>query len=59
LREMDGADAQKAKLPIRGRPKRRTTSCRFIYNRASALNRHRYEAKGKQLGYAVLSALLP
>jgi hypothetical protein len=56
---MDGADAQKAKLPIRGRPKRRTTSCRFIYNKASALNRHRYEAKEKQLGYAVLSALLP
>jgi putative transposase len=34
-------------------------SCRFVYNRALALNVERYEKKEKRLGYAGLCALLP
>jgi putative transposase len=34
-------------------------SCRFVYNKALALNQQCYEAKEKRLGYADLSALLP
>ncbi len=34
-------------------------SCRFIYNKALALNIERYEKKEKRLGYARLCALLP
>lgn len=34
-------------------------SCRFIYNKALALNVERYETKQKRLGYAGLCALLP
>ena len=34
-------------------------SCRFVYNKALALNVARYENKEKRLGYAGLCALLP
>jgi transposase len=34
-------------------------SCRFVYNKALALNKERYEKKEKRLGYAGLCALLP
>ena len=34
-------------------------SCRFVYNKALALNVERYEKKQKRLGYAGLCALLP
>ena len=34
-------------------------SCRFVYNKALALNQQRYENKEKRLGYAGLCALLP
>jgi putative transposase len=34
-------------------------SCRFVYNKALALNVERYEKKKKRLGYAGLCALLP
>ena len=34
-------------------------SCRFVYNKALALNLERYEKKEKRLGYAGLCALLP
>ena len=34
-------------------------SCRFVYNKALALNIERYEKKEKRLGYAGLCALLP
>ncbi len=34
-------------------------SCRFVYNKAFALNVERYEKKEKRLGYAGLCALLP
>ena len=34
-------------------------SCRFVYNKALALNVERYEKKEKRLGYAGLCALLP
>ena len=34
-------------------------SCRFVYNKAWALNQQRYDAKDKRLGYAGLCALLP
>ena len=34
-------------------------SCRFVYNKALALNRERYEKKEQRLGYAKLCALLP
>ena len=34
-------------------------SCRFVYNKALALNKQRYENKGKRLGYAGMCALLP
>ena len=34
-------------------------SCRFVYNKALALNQQRYEAKEKRLGYAGLCTLLP
>ena len=34
-------------------------SCRFVYNKALALNAERYEKKKKRLGYAGLCALLP
>jgi hypothetical protein len=33
--------------------------CRFVYNKALALNVERYEKKEKRLGYAGLCALLP
>ena len=33
--------------------------CRFVYNKALALNTDRYEKKEKRLGYAKLCALLP
>lgn len=36
-----------------------TGSCRFVYNKALALNIERYEKKEKRLGYAGLCALLP
>jgi putative transposase len=34
-------------------------SCRFVYNKALALNRERYEKKEQLLGYAELCALPP
>ena len=34
-------------------------SCRFVYNKALALNKQRYENKEKRLGYAGMCALLP
>src|SRR5947208_15469140 len=34
-------------------------SCRFVYNKALALNTERYNQKEKHLGYAGLCALLP
>jgi putative transposase len=34
-------------------------SCRFVYNKALALNIERYEKKDRRLGYAKLCALLP
>ena len=34
-------------------------SCRFVYNKALALNTTRYNKKEKRLGYAGLGALLP
>ncbi len=34
-------------------------SCRFVYNKALALNTERYKKKEKRLGYAKLCALLP
>jgi len=34
-------------------------SCRFVYNKALALNKLRYENKEKRLGYAGVCALLP
>jgi putative transposase len=34
-------------------------SCRFVYNKALALNSERYEKKEQRLGYAKLCALLP
>src|SRR5690348_9153955 len=34
-------------------------ACRFVYNKALALNNERYVKKEKRLGYAALSALLP
>src|SRR5437764_14753378 len=34
-------------------------ACRFVYNKALALNKERYEEKAKRLGYAGLCALLP
>jgi putative transposase len=34
-------------------------SCRFVYNKALAINIARYERKEKRLGYAGLCALLP
>ena len=34
-------------------------SCRFVYNKALALNTERYNQKEKRLGYAGLCALLP
>ena len=34
-------------------------SCRFVYNKALAINTQRYERKEKRLGYAELCALLP
>ena len=34
-------------------------SCRFVYNKALALNKQRYENKEKRLGYAGVCALLP
>jgi putative transposase len=34
-------------------------SCRFVYNKALALNTERYLKKEKRLGYAALCALLP
>jgi len=34
-------------------------SCRFVYNKALALNLERYQKKEKRLGYAGLCALLP
>ena len=34
-------------------------ACRFVYNKALALNKERYEKKEKRLGYAGLCALLP
>jgi putative transposase len=34
-------------------------SCRFVYNKALALNVERYDKKEKRLGYAGLYALLP
>src|SRR6202040_3998096 len=34
-------------------------SCRFVYNKALAINTQRYERKEKRLGYASLCALLP
>jgi putative transposase len=34
-------------------------SCRFVYNKALALNLERYEKKEQRLGYAELCALLP
>jgi len=34
-------------------------SCRFVYNKALALNTDRYKKKEKRLGYAKLCALLP
>jgi putative transposase len=34
-------------------------SCRFVYNKALALNLERYEKKEQRLGYAQLCALLP
>ena len=34
-------------------------SCRFVYNKALALNLERYEKKEQRLGYAKLCALLP
>ena len=34
-------------------------SCRFVYNKALALNTERYHKKEKRLGYAVLCARLP
>src|SRR6266446_1724486 len=34
-------------------------SCRFVYNKALALNTERYNQKEKHLGYARLCALLP
>jgi len=34
-------------------------SCRFVYNKALALNIERYEKKDQCLGYAKLCALLP
>jgi putative transposase len=34
-------------------------SCRFVYNKALAINTQRYEQKEKRLGYAELCALLP
>jgi len=34
-------------------------SCRFVYNKALALNTERYNQKEKRLGYARLCALLP
>ena len=34
-------------------------SCRFVYNKALAINKERYEKKEKRLGYAELCALLP
>ena len=33
-------------------------ACRFVYNKALALNKERYEKKEKRLGYAGLCALL-
>src|SRR5215472_9480831 len=34
-------------------------ACRFVYNKALALDKEQYEKKEKRLGYAGLSALLP
>jgi putative transposase len=34
-------------------------SCRFVYNKALALNKQRYDNKEKRLGYAGVCALLP
>jgi len=34
-------------------------SCRFVYNKALALNTERYQKKEKRLGYPKLCALLP
>jgi putative transposase len=34
-------------------------SCRFVYNKALAINTERYEKKERRLGYAELCALLP
>src|SRR5215469_9447288 len=34
-------------------------ACRFVYNKALALKKERYEKKEKRLGYAGLCALLP
>jgi transposase len=34
-------------------------SCRFVYNKALAINTQRYEKKEKRLGYTELCALLP
>jgi len=34
-------------------------SCRFVYNKALAINTQRYEKKEKRFGYAELCALLP
>jgi len=34
-------------------------ACRFVYNRALALSKERYQKKEKRLGYAGLCALLP
>jgi len=34
-------------------------SCRFVYNKALALNKQRYENREKRLGYAGVCALLP
>src|SRR5215469_7142133 len=34
-------------------------ACRFVYNKALALNKEQYEKKEKRLGYADLCALLP
>jgi putative transposase len=31
-------------------------SCRFVYNKALAINKQRYERKEKRLGYAELCA---
>src|SRR6516225_11736359 len=56
-----------ARLQIRSPAEWRTTSqpatlCRlvpFVYNKALALNKQRYENKEKRLGYAGMCALLP